>query len=147
LLTPPPIALQGIVATLDEEGIKPGEKSDELWLKNMATVIGKHEHLKLSSSPSDKTIARNAFMLKHYAGDVTYTIDGFLDKNTDTLFKDLGRFVLSQHCQMLHEICPSHAAPQCTHACTRTPANVHEKPCRARPSHVVMSPQSDFKRG
>jgi len=29
------------------------------------------------------------FRLKHYAGDVTYSVKGFLDKNNDLLFRDL----------------------------------------------------------
>lgn len=31
------------------------------------------------------------FRLKHFAGDVTYCVDGFLDKNKDTLFMDIKR--------------------------------------------------------
>ena len=30
-----------------------------------------------------------AFQIKHYAGDVTYNVEGMSDKNKDTLFSDL----------------------------------------------------------
>jgi len=31
----------------------------------------------------------NAFVIKHYAGSVTYDVDGFCEANRDTLYKDL----------------------------------------------------------
>lgn len=36
-----------------------------------------------------KTINKDEFRLRHYAGDVAYRVQGFLDKNNDLLFRDL----------------------------------------------------------
>lgn len=94
------------MATLDEESIRPGDKSDEKWLENMAKTIGKHDHLVVANGPRDKVLPRNAFMLKHYAGDVTYTVDGFMDKNTDTLFKDLGQLMFESKNAVLKSCFP-----------------------------------------
>jgi myosin-1 len=45
------------------------------------------------------------FCLKHYAGDVTYNVDGFLDKNNDLLFRDL-REVMSETTNSITKVCP-----------------------------------------
>jgi myosin-1 len=42
----------------------------------------------LSSNPHYKPGAES-FLITHYAGDVTYQIDGFCDKNRDVLYQDL----------------------------------------------------------
>jgi hypothetical protein len=39
----------------------------------------------------DRSLPDGSFKLVHYAGDVVYNAAGFLDKNTDTLYKDLSR--------------------------------------------------------
>lgn len=36
-----------------------------------------------------KTITRDEFRLIHYAGEVTYKVNGFLEKNNDLLYRDL----------------------------------------------------------
>ena len=46
-----------------------------------------HKHY--GSFQTDKTVGRDQFVVKHYAGDVIYTIDGFVDTNNDLLFRDL----------------------------------------------------------
>ena len=37
------------------------------------------------------------FRLLHFAGDVTYNIKGFLDKNNDLLFRDLKEVSMNMH--------------------------------------------------
>jgi myosin-1 len=48
-------------------------------------------------NPSDKTLefARD-FRIRHYAGDVTYKVTGFIDKNKDTLFQDFKRLLYNR---------------------------------------------------
>ena len=36
-----------------------------------------------------KTIERDQFRMVHYAGDVTYSVMGFVDKNNDLLYRNL----------------------------------------------------------
>lgn len=83
----------GIIAIMDEECLMPGEPTDITLLEKMSTHIGTHvhflSHLTAADTATRKTIARNEFRLLHYAGEVTYQIDGFLDKNNDLLFRDL----------------------------------------------------------
>ena len=45
-------------------------------------------------NPSDKTmeIGRD-FRILHYAGQVTYKVTGFIEKNKDTLFQDFKRLL------------------------------------------------------
>ncbi|VDO17658.1 unnamed protein product [Haemonchus placei] len=42
----------------------------------------------------------------HYAGDVTYSVNGFMDKNRDTLFQDLKRLLFNSKSTLLHSLFP-----------------------------------------
>jgi myosin-1 len=42
-----------------------------------------------------KTIERQEFRLLHYAGEVTYNVKGFLEKNNDLLYRDLKDAMIS----------------------------------------------------
>eukprot|EP00055_Hartaetosiga_balthica_P007144 m.24170 g.24170 ORF g.24170 m.24170 type:complete len:997 (-) comp5625_c0_seq1:1821-4811(-) len=81
----------GIIALLDEESIRPGDKSDAVWLGKMADAFKTNERFVARAGASDRSLPPNSFKLVHYAGEVVYSVSGFLEKNTDTLFKDLAR--------------------------------------------------------
>ena len=49
------------------------------------------------SKQNDKTLEFGRdFRIKHYAGSVTYSVVGFIDKNKDTLFQDFKRLLHSR---------------------------------------------------
>uniref|UniRef100_H2YMX0 Myosin motor domain-containing protein n=1 Tax=Ciona savignyi TaxID=51511 RepID=H2YMX0_CIOSA len=83
---------QGIIDILDEECLRPGDASDNTFLTKMEETVGKHPHFithALGNSKLRKTIGYEEFRLVHYAGEVTYSVKGFLDKNNDLLYRDL----------------------------------------------------------
>jgi myosin-1 len=46
------------------------------------------------------------FLIRHYAGDVIYSVDGFLDKNRDTLFEDFKRLLFHSKNPILSSMWP-----------------------------------------
>ncbi|XP_070536547.1 unconventional myosin-Ib-like [Ptychodera flava] len=84
----------GVLAMLDEECLRPGKVTDLTFLQkiNSHYFISRHPHYDSRTKlKSDKTIPHDCFRLKHYAGDVTYNVNGFIDKNNDLLFRDLSQ--------------------------------------------------------
>ena len=53
--------------------------SDDKFLQKISAIHGQNQHYQAFNG---------AFRIVHYAGDVTYTVDGFCDKNKDTLFQE-----------------------------------------------------------
>ncbi|XP_022241921.1 unconventional myosin-Ic-like [Limulus polyphemus] len=83
---------KGIISILDEECLRPGDATDMTFLDKLETVVGSHQHFlshKIADKRTKKTLCRNEFRLRHYAGDVTYRVEGFLEKNNDLLYRDL----------------------------------------------------------
>jgi len=96
----------GIVALLDEESIRPGDKSDRAWLERLTAAHGKHAHYAASTGPADKSVPQGVFRIQHYAGEVDYAVEGFLEKNADTLFKDLARLAFTSKNPILKSLFP-----------------------------------------
>uniref|UniRef100_F6W622 Myosin motor domain-containing protein n=1 Tax=Ciona intestinalis TaxID=7719 RepID=F6W622_CIOIN len=82
----------GILSMLDEECLRPGDVTDATLLTKLETVCGKHEHFESRRDTrflGDKTLPHNAFRIQHYAGKVTYVVENFIDKNNNSLFRNL----------------------------------------------------------
>uniref|UniRef100_A0A8C7MCH5 Myosin Ic, paralog a n=1 Tax=Oncorhynchus kisutch TaxID=8019 RepID=A0A8C7MCH5_ONCKI len=83
---------KGLISILDEECLRPGEPSDISFLEKLEDTLGGHAHFvthKLSNGKTRKAVSREEFKLIHYAGEVNYSVNGFLDKNKDLLYRNL----------------------------------------------------------
>ncbi|XP_022054009.2 unconventional myosin-Ih [Acanthochromis polyacanthus] len=83
---------RGIISILDEECLRPGDATDLTFLERLEDKMGNHPHFvthKLADKMTRKTLERGDFRLLHYAGEVTYCVVGFLDKNNDLLYRNI----------------------------------------------------------
>ncbi|XP_055080387.1 unconventional myosin-Ih isoform X2 [Periophthalmus magnuspinnatus] len=83
---------RGIIAILDEECLRPGDATDLTFLERLEDKMANHPHFvthKLADKMTRKTLERGDFRLLHYAGEVTYCVVGFLDKNNDLLYRTI----------------------------------------------------------
>ncbi|XP_055277059.1 unconventional myosin-Ig [Moschus berezovskii] len=86
---------RGILAVLDEACSTAGPITDRIFLQTLDTHHRHHPHYTSRQlCPTDKTMEFGRdFRIKHYAGDVTYSAEGFIDKNRDFLFQDFKRLL------------------------------------------------------
>merc|ERR1719193_249354 len=87
----------GILMLLNEEGKTPN--GSERGFMNKLTA-GHQRSRYFRKNP------RMNFVLTHYAGDVTYNVNGFMEKNADTLSPDLLELVGSSKVKLLTEFVP-----------------------------------------
>uniref|UniRef100_A0AAY4DPU0 Myosin IG n=1 Tax=Denticeps clupeoides TaxID=299321 RepID=A0AAY4DPU0_9TELE len=99
---------KGIISILDEACLTVGKVTDTVCLETMNTKLGQHPHFtSRKHCPTDKTMDfQRHFRIRHYAGDVTYSIEGFLDKNKDPLFQDFKRLMYNSADPVLKEMWP-----------------------------------------
>eukprot|EP00736_Rhodelphis_marinus_P000848 Rmarinus@m.12468 len=72
----------GVLSMLDEECMMP-KGSDMGFAEKLTAVVGQHAYFEKPK------LKRNCFTVRHYAGGVMYTVDGFLEKNRDSLNQDV----------------------------------------------------------
>ncbi|TMW59461.1 hypothetical protein Poli38472_004530 [Pythium oligandrum] len=89
----------GILPLLDQEAKLP-KPSDEKWNVTLHKTHAGHAHF-LAPHEKDK---KYVFIIKHFATRVPYTIGNFIDKNNDTIPKDLEDFVMSSSTSLINEI-------------------------------------------
>ncbi|XP_026275378.2 unconventional myosin IC isoform X2 [Frankliniella occidentalis] len=83
---------RGVIALLDEECLRPGEPTDLSLLAKLNEHLGANPYYvshQKAVRDKKKSMVREEFRLVHYAGDVTYAVEGFLERNNDLLFRDL----------------------------------------------------------
>ena len=72
----------GVLAILDEESRLPAGSDSSFLQKLNAQILGKPEYKDVFKKPR---FGNSAFTIAHYALDVTYEVEGFLEKNRDTV--------------------------------------------------------------
>ncbi|XP_034946266.1 unconventional myosin ID isoform X2 [Chelonus insularis] len=98
----------GIIAIMDEACLNVGKVTDEMLLEAMDKRLANHKHFTTrQSNPMDKELQhKTQFRIKHYAGDVVYNVEGFLDKNKDTLFQDFKRLMYNSQNKIVSSMWP-----------------------------------------
>ncbi|XP_050497892.1 unconventional myosin ID isoform X1 [Diabrotica virgifera virgifera] len=103
---------KGIISILDDACKMTAEKvTDEMLLEAMDKNLKGHKHyVSRQTKTTEKNLKHKVdFRITHYAGDVTYCIIGFLDKNKDTLFQDFKRLLYNSKDPNIKEMWPEGA--------------------------------------
>ncbi|KAM0929591.1 hypothetical protein ACQ4PT_001616 [Festuca glaucescens] len=89
----------GIIALLDEACMFP-KSTHETFAQKMYQTYKAHKRF------SKPKLARTAFTINHYAGDVTYQADYFLDKNKDYVVAEHQALLNSSRCSFVANLFP-----------------------------------------
>jgi myosin-5 len=87
----------GVLSLLDEEARLPGGK-DENFLNKLHSNFGVPKHEQYYKKPR---FARTSFTICHYACDVTYDSEGFIDKNKDSVPDELMEVVMTSQFEFM----------------------------------------------
>lgn len=88
----------GLLALLDEAGTLK-IVSDQQWLESITKVHAGSPYF--VNPDTAKSAKGTAFVIKHYAGDVTYKVAGFVQKNNDTVYPDQRKMIESSNDEII----------------------------------------------
>ncbi|PVD30004.1 hypothetical protein C0Q70_09265 [Pomacea canaliculata] len=90
-----------------EEYMKEGIEWQHMFLDAMAQKLKSERFTCRKLAPADKSLEHNRdFRIMHYAGDVTYSVVGFIDKNKDMLFMDFKRLLFNSSNNLIKSMWP-----------------------------------------
>ncbi|KAF2362429.1 Myosin head motor domain, partial [Trinorchestia longiramus] len=102
---------KGIISLMDDECLRPGDATDLTLLAVLNKQLAGHKHFSSyetvgTHDKQKKTYGKEEFRLRHYAGEVSYNIQGFLDKNNDLLYRDLKQTMADSSNEIVAKIYP-----------------------------------------
>lgn len=102
---------KGIISIMDEACLTVGKVTDETLLSALDKSLANHAHYTSRQlKPMDKELKHlEDFRITHYAGDVIYNINGFIEKNKDTLYQDFKRLLYHSKDSILSAMWPEGA--------------------------------------
>lgn len=89
----------GMINLLDEQ-CKRLNGSDKDWLSQLSNSI----ELKKNPQLTFPKVRSNDFIVRHFAADVTYTIDGFVEKNRDAIGEQLLDVVIASKFEFIRKV-------------------------------------------
>ncbi|XP_050702341.1 unconventional myosin-Ia-like [Eriocheir sinensis] len=98
----------GVLAVVEDVCSRVGGGSEAL-LQQLSFSCGGHSLFDIKGgrhSHSDNNIPSDSFRIRHYAGSVTYSVSGFVEKNSDSLHRDLSRCMYRCSHRILKELFP-----------------------------------------
>jgi len=93
-----------VIPLLDDECTTNG--SDQAFFDKMEIAFKTNEYYSSYLKDKDRSIGTKCFKIKHYAGDVIYSIEGFLEKNIDTFYSDLFTLIQSSSNNLISGLFP-----------------------------------------
>ncbi|XP_058815475.1 unconventional myosin ID [Topomyia yanbarensis] len=102
---------KGVISIMDEACLNVGKITDEMLLDAMDKKLSHHPHYSSRQlKPMDKELKhRQDFRITHYAGDVIYCINGFIEKNRDALYQDFKRLLYHSKDRLITSMWPEGA--------------------------------------